>query len=217
MPAQAAMGPIRSVARRSMRDHVSGVTTSGSTSPAPRGWHRSCVGHFDAVFRVLLKPACLAAGFHAVHPKDVKKESDLIHETILRRLLDAPMVVCDLSTRNPNVLFELGLRQAFDKPVVLVQEAGTPRIFDIAPLRALDYTRDLRWESVEKEKPEIASFVKNTYQAHKGKGWGVIAKELGIKPGSREFHALKNGDLVYGGGPSEGGSKGKGKGKGHNK
>lgn len=59
--------------------------------------------------------------------------------------------------------------------------------------------------------------VMQTYQAHKGKGWGVIAKELGIKPGSREFHALKNGDLVYGGGQSEGGSKGKGKGKGHNK
>ena len=57
----------------------------------------------------------------------------------------------------------------------------------------------------------------HTYQAHKGKGWGVIAKELGIKPGSREFHALKNGDLVYGGGPSEGGGKGKGKGKGHKK
>jgi len=59
--------------------------------------------------------------------------------------------------------------------------------------------------------------VVQTYQSHHGKGWGVIAKELGIKPGSKEFHALKNGDLVFGGGPSEGGGKGKGKGKGHNK
>jgi len=38
--------------------------------------------------------------------------------------------------------------------------------------------------------------VVQTYQSHRGKGWGVIAKELGIKPGSKEFHALKNGDLV---------------------
>jgi hypothetical protein len=37
--------------------------------------------------------------------------------------------------------------------------------------------------------------VVQTYQAHKGKGWGVIAKELGIKPGSREFHALKAGSV----------------------
>lgn len=35
------------------------------------------------------------------------------------------------------------------------------------------------------------SKVVSVYKANKGKGWGVIAKELGIKPGSPEFHALK--------------------------
>jgi hypothetical protein len=35
-----------------------------------------------------------------------------------------------------------------------------------------------------------------TYNANRGKGWGVIAKELGIKPGSAEFHALKRGDFA---------------------
>jgi hypothetical protein len=35
--------------------------------------------------------------------------------------------------------------------------------------------------------------VTKEYQAHKKKGWGVIAKNLGIKPGSKEFHALKKG------------------------
>ncbi len=56
--------------------------------------------------------------------------------------------------------------------------------------------------------------VLQTYRTHRGKGWGVIAKQLGIKPGSKEFHALKNGDLVYGAAPADGASKGKGKGKG---
>ena len=36
------------------------------------------------------------------------------------------------------------------------------------------------------------------YKSSKGKGWGVLAKSLGIKPGSKEFHALKNGDDLYG-------------------
>ena len=61
------------------------------------------------------------------------------------------------------------------------------------------------------KQPEV---VLQTYRTHRGKGWGVIAKELGIKPGSREFHALKNGDLVYGAAPGAAPSKGKGKGKG---
>jgi len=63
------------------------------------------------------------------------------------------------------------------------------------------------------------------YKANRGKGWGVIAKSLGIKPGSAEFHALKRGDLVLhggsgngrGGGPGTGQGKGNGKGKGHRK
>jgi len=49
------------------------------------------------------------------------------------------------------------------------------------------------------------------YESHRKQGWGAMAKELGIKPGSPEFHALKNGDLHYG---REDGSHGKGKGKG---
>ena len=53
-----------------------------------------------------------------------------------------------------------------------------------------------------------APYVIDKYKA--AKGWGVLAKELGIKPGSREFHALKRGhDLRFGN------KKGAGKGKGN--
>jgi len=63
--------------------------------------------------------------------------------------------------------------------------------------------------------------VVSVYKANQGKGWGVIAKSMGIKPGSAEFHALKRGDLSFTGQPAGGQAatpgKGKGKGKGHNK
>jgi hypothetical protein len=50
--------------------------------------------------------------------------------------------------------------------------------------------------------------VTKEFQRNKGKGWGVIAKNLGIKPGSKEFQELKKGDL---GGDASKSSKGKGK------
>jgi hypothetical protein len=34
--------------------------------------------------------------------------------------------------------------------------------------------------------------VAQSFQKNNGKGWGVIAKEMGIKPGSPEFHSLKD-------------------------
>jgi hypothetical protein len=62
--------------------------------------------------------------------------------------------------------------------------------------------------------------VMSVYNANRKKGWGVIAKKLGIKPGSREFHALKRGHDLNGGMGKERGQsfgKGKDKGKGKNK
>jgi hypothetical protein len=51
------------------------------------------------------------------------------------------------------------------------------------------------------------------YRSGRGQGWGVLAKSLGIKPGSREFHALKRGHDLYGNSVSST-RKGKGKNKG---
>jgi hypothetical protein len=56
-------------------------------------------------------------------------------------------------------------------------------------------------------------YVIRNYKSNKGRGWGVIAKSLGIKPGSPEFHALKRGSDLYDGGPGKGKGHGKGKGK----
>ncbi len=55
--------------------------------------------------------------------------------------------------------------------------------------------------------------VKEAFVKGKDKGWGQIAKDLGIKPGSAEFHALKNKMK----GKKEKKEKGNGKGKGKNK
>ncbi len=57
-------------------------------------------------------------------------------------------------------------------------------------------------------------FVLDKYKSGKGRGWGALAKSLGIKPGSPEFHALKRGNDLY---DDHDGDKGKGKGKGRNK
>lgn len=52
-------------------------------------------------------------------------------------------------------------------------------------------------------------FVADTYKANRGKGWGVIAKQLGIKPGSPEFHELKSGNGPFNIFISSGHGKGK--------
>lgn len=72
--------------------------------------------------------------------------------------------------------------------------------------------------------------VLRTYKSKGKHGWGAMAKELGVKPGSAEFHSFKNGTFSLTGKPSgkikgngkkkvkkKDKSKGKSKEKGHNK
>lgn len=121
-------------------------------------------GHFKTVFEDIIAPACEMAKYKATRADQVKATS-LIHLDILKKILDAPIAVCDLSTRNPNVLFELGIRQAFDKPVVLIQERGTPKIFDIAPLRYLEYCKELRYHDVLRTQKELKEAIEATVSA----------------------------------------------------
>lgn len=126
-------------------------------------------GHFLRVYEDIVKPAVEAAEFTPRRADEVK-ETNFIHLDILKKLIDAPIAICDLSSRNPNVLFELGIRQAFDKPVVLIQEKGTPKIFDIGPLRYLEYDKGMKYHDVLKTQSELTEAISATKAAEGQQG-----------------------------------------------
>lgn len=126
-------------------------------------------GHFGHVYENIISPSCELAGYRAVRADEVKA-TNLIHLDILKNLIDAPIAICDLSSRNPNVLFELGIRQAFDRPVVLIQEAGTPKIFDIAPLRYLEYSKEMKYHEVLLIQKELKDAIEATAAADDEEG-----------------------------------------------
>ncbi len=126
-------------------------------------------GHFMRVYEDIIQPSVISAGYHPQRADEVN-ETNFIHLDILKKLIDAPIAICDLSTRNPNVLFELGIRQAFDKPVVLIQEKGTPKIFDIGPLRYLEYSKDMKYHEVLKTQEELKNAIEATKAAEGDSG-----------------------------------------------
>lgn len=126
-------------------------------------------GHFERVYEDIVKPAVEKTDFVARRADEVK-ETNFIHLDILKKLIDAPIAICDLSSRNPNVLFELGIRQAFDKPVVLIQEKGTPKIFDIGPLRYLEYDKSMKYHDVLKTQTALTEAIIATKAAEGQQG-----------------------------------------------
>lgn len=118
-------------------------------------------GHFSKVYNYLIKPAAEACDY-AVDRADDTKGTNFIIVDILTKVYQADVVICDLSGQNANVLFELGLRQAFDKPVVLIKDDKTKKIFDIDGLRFREYTSSLVIDSALSDQKEIAQCIRET-------------------------------------------------------
>lgn len=101
--------------------------------------------HWVHVSKVLFEPAIRAAGLEPVVP--LAKGSELIHSNIIERLTSADMVLVDLSSSNPNVYFEFGVRTAMNKPVTLVAESGQQLPFDTKIVNTYFYDPTLTsWE-----------------------------------------------------------------------
>lgn len=121
-------------------------------------------GFYKEVLKNLITPAGVAAGFSVETAR--KDGSDIIHATIINDLLDADLVIADLSDHNPNVLFELGVRLAFDKPTALIRAEGTGPIFDVDHLlRVYDYNPRLWTTTLEKDVPALTAHIKGAWEA----------------------------------------------------
>jgi len=119
-------------------------------------------GFFSEVLRSLITPAGQEAGF-SVRTAN-RQGSDLIQSTIVNDLLEADLVIADLTEHNPNVLFELGMRMAEDKPIVLIKANGTGPLFDVDNmLRVYEYSSNLWQTTIDKDLPKLRDFIKGAW------------------------------------------------------
>lgn len=112
------------------------------------------MGHFTKVYEQIIKPSVEAAGYEA-YRVDENNICDTIISKIFSAIQECPMAICDLSNRNPNVLYELGLRQAYDKPVVLIQDEKTDEIFDVSGISTVFYKSTRLYEDVIEARENI--------------------------------------------------------------
>jgi hypothetical protein len=120
------------------------------------------IGFFKEVQDALLEPAIIAAGFEAITAR--RAGSDVIQSTIVNDLLDADLVIADLTEHNPNVLFELGMRMHANKPVALIRAKGTGPIFDVDNLlRVQEYSPNLWPSTVKRDVEALTAHIKGAW------------------------------------------------------
>ncbi len=125
--------------------------------------------HWNSV-KDIMERAITKAGYTPLTVSD-SKGSTTIHSSIFLNLYQNEIVVCDVSNRNANVMFELGMRIAFDKPVVIIKDEKTPFSFDTSHIKHLEYPSDLRFQVIEKFIDDLANLILETVQASKQKDY----------------------------------------------
>lgn len=119
-------------------------------------------GHWSDVLEIVTE-AVEESGFEGnlVSSAD---DVGIIQKRIIQNLYDNPIVVCDVSGKNPNVMFELGMRLAFDKPTILIKDDKTSYSFDTSPIEHIEYPRDLRFSRIVDFKLKLAEKIKATFE-----------------------------------------------------
>lgn len=134
--------------------------------------------HWSDVKQILFE-AIEEAGFSPNLVSDAD-EVGVIQKRIISNLYEYEMVVCDVSAKNPNVMFELGMRLAFDKPTIIIKDDRTSYTFDTAPIEHLEYPRDLRFTSIREFRTKLSSKLKATYQkSTQDKNYTTFLKHFG--------------------------------------
>lgn len=95
---------------------------------------------FNSVYDVI-KDACKKAGHPARRIDEIYGPSKIISD-IFTTIAQSRLLVCDLTGRNPNVLYETGLAHALGRDVILLTQNKEDVPFDLRQIRYITYLRN---------------------------------------------------------------------------
>jgi hypothetical protein len=107
----------------------------------------------DQVLKHVISPAAAECGYKALRADQIS-EPGMITSQVIQHVVEDPLVIADLTDRNPDVFYELAIRHAIRKPLVQMIKKGEQIPFDVAGTRTipLDH-KDLA--SVDDAKREV--------------------------------------------------------------
>jgi hypothetical protein len=146
--------------------------------------------HWREVYVGLICPAIKKAGLSAERDDD-DYVSRLIGEGIWSKIEKDDLVLCDLSSHNPNVHLELGWALRSNKRIVLIKDEVTIATFDLNQYFTLKYSSKLQPRTLRLAIRELSKVIKTTLN-DKDKNYSMVSK-LALQ--NQEIEAAPKGNL----------------------
>ena len=90
------------------------------------------------MLKYIIEPTMSELGYDVTR-SDKIDEAGIVTNQIVDRLLNDDVVIADLTDHNPNVFYELAIRHAVRRPVVLITDHAWPPPFDLNQARVIEF------------------------------------------------------------------------------
>src|SRR5271165_6168300 len=115
--------------------------------------------HADWLLKGIIQPVLDGYPEFQVKRADQDTRPGLIDVHMINDILDAELVIADLSYLNPNAFYEIGLRHMAEKPIIHMHLVTTERIpFDVSLYRTVEFAL-ARFPDIEKAKEDLRNQV----------------------------------------------------------
>jgi hypothetical protein len=103
---------------------------------------------FERLFNEKIKPTVWSCGFRCIKANDLYSPTPII-EDIWIHIFKSQVIIADVTNRNPNVFYEMGIAHTIGKPVIIITQDKTDIPFDVSQYRFFQYSDDTNgWETL---------------------------------------------------------------------
>ena len=144
----------------------------------------------DQVLKYIIRPAVESCGYKVVRADEIP-EPGIITNQIIQHVVDAPLVIADLTGQNPNVFYELAIRHATRKPLIQIINKVEDIPFDVGSMRTIPVDhQDL--DSVEEAKTEIKRQIQSLEESSSS-----LENPISVALAGRSIDGIKKRDQRY--------------------
>ena len=117
--------------------------------------------NLDRVYQEIIRPVVIECGYECIRGDEVP-DSGLIDESMYYGILESDLVVADISTLNPNAIYELGVRHGVRKfRTIIMMESQDKFFFDLNHNRTITYSYHRTRKVFDLEAQKVRDRLKN--------------------------------------------------------